>query len=158
VETLPVTTRVDFTDLVELKEFLTAATVPNGTYVEGTVRLDYTNADIEVDVNGMPTHAVAVDATGGPPTTVDLDIRVDNRKQLVVSPGRPALLELDFALLASNTVDLTKTTPQVTVQPFIVASVDVADSREARVRGPLVSVDTTAGDYHINLRPFHLMS
>ena len=44
------------------------------------------------------------------------------------------------------------------VQPFIVASVDVADSREARVRGPLMSVDTAAGDYHIDLRPFHLAS
>ena len=156
VETLPVKTRVDFADLVDLKEFLTAATVPNGSYVQGTVRLDYTNADIVVDMNGMPTHAVAVDANGQPLTTVDLDIRLDNRKQLVISPGRPALLELDFDLLASNTVDLTKNPVQVMVQPFIVASVDVADSREARLRGPLVSVDTAAGDYHINLRPFHL--
>jgi hypothetical protein len=156
VETLPVKTRVDFADLVDLKEFLTAATVPNGSYVQGTVRLDYTNADIVVDMNGMPTHAVAVDANGQPLTTVDLDIRLDNRKQLVISPGRPALLELDFDLLASNTVDLTKSPVQVMVQPFIVASVDVADSREARLRGPLVSVDTAAGDYHISLRPFHL--
>ena len=158
VETLPVKPRVDFADLVDLKEFLTAATVPNGSYVQGTVRLDYTNADIVVDVGGVPTHAVAVDASGQPLTTVDLDIRLDNRKQLVVSPGRPALLELDFDLLASNTVDLTKSPAQVTVQPFIVASVDVADTREARVRGPLVSVDTAASDYHVDLRPFHLPS
>ena len=34
-------TRVDFAELVDLKEFLTAATVPNGAYVEGTIRLDY---------------------------------------------------------------------------------------------------------------------
>ena len=158
VETLPVKTRVDFADLVDLKEFLTAATVPNGSYVQGTVRLDYTNADIVVDVNGMPMHAVAVDANGQPLTTVDLEIHLDNRKQLLISPGRPALLELDFDLLASNTVDLTKDPAQVMVQPFIVASVDVADSREARLRGPLVSVDTAAGDYHINLRPFHLLT
>jgi hypothetical protein len=156
VEALPVKTRIDFADLVDLKEFLTAATVPNGSYVQGTVRLDYTNADIVVDVNGMPTHAVAVDANGQPLTTVDLEIRLDNRKQLVIAPSRPALLELDFDLLASNTVDLTKSPVQVMVQPFIVASVDVADSREARLRGPLVSVDTAAGDYHIDLRPFHL--
>lgn len=156
VETLAVKPRVDFADLVDLKEFLTAATVPNGSYVQGTVRLDYTNADIVVDVGGVPTHAVAVDANGQPLTTVDLDIRLDNRKQLTIAPGRPALLELDFDLLASNTVDLTKTPAQVMVQPFIVASVDVADSREALVRGPLVSVDTVAGDYHADLRPFHL--
>ena len=156
IETLPVKTRVDFADLVDLKEFLTAATVPNGSYVQGTVRLDYSNADIVVDMNGMPTHAVAVDTNGQALTTVDLDIRLDNRKQLVIAPGRPALLELDFDLLASNTVDLTKSPAQVMVQPFIVASVDVADSREARLRGPLVSVDSAAGDYHVDLRPFHL--
>jgi hypothetical protein len=156
VETLPVKTRVDFADLVDLKELLTAATVPNGSYVQGTVRLDYTNADIVVDMNGTPTHAVAVDTNGQALTTVDLDIRLDNRKQLVIAPGRPALLELDFDLLASNTVDLTTSPAQVMVQPFIVASVDVADSREGRLRGPLVSVDAAAGDYHIDLRPFHL--
>ena len=158
VETLPVAPRVDFTDLVDLKEFVTAATIPNGTYVAGTMRLDFTNADLVVDVGGVPTHAVAVDANGAPLTTVDLDIQLDNRHQLTISPGKAALLELDFDLAASNTVDLTKTPVQVMVKPFIVASVDVADSREARARGPLVSVDTTAGDYKVDLRPFNLAS
>lgn len=158
VDTLPVKTRVDFADLVDVKEFVTAATIPNGVYVSGTMRLDYSNADIVVDVNGVPTHAVAVDANGTALTTVDLDITLDNRKQLTISAGRPALLELDFDLLASNTIDNTKTPVQVMVQPFIVASVDVADSREARVRGPLTSVDSAAGDYHVDLRPFHLAS
>ena len=158
VDTLPVKPRIDFADLVDLKEFLTAATIPPGTYVQGTLRLDYTNADIVVDLNGVPTHAVAVDANGAPLTTVDLDVQLDNRKQLTVVAGRAALLELDFDLLASNSVDLTKSPVQVTVQPFIVASVDVPDSREARVRGPLTSVDTASGNYHIDLRPFNLAS
>jgi hypothetical protein len=158
VDTLPVQPRVDFTDLVDLKEFVTAATIPNGTYVSGTLRLDFTNADLVIDVGGVPTHAVAVDANGAPLTTIDLDIQLDNRHQLTITPGKPALLELDFDLAASNTVDLTKTPVQVMVKPFIVASVDVADSREARVRGPLVSVDAAAGDYKIDLRPFDLAS
>jgi hypothetical protein len=158
VDTLPVKPRIDFASLVDLKEFLTAATIPPGTYVQGTLRLDYTNADIVVDVNGVPTHAVAVDVNGAPLTTVDLDVQLDNRKQLTIIAGKAALLELDFDLLASNSVDLTKSPVQVTVQPFIVASVDVPDSREARVRGPLVSVDTASGNYHIDLRPFNLAS
>jgi hypothetical protein len=158
VDTLPVKTRIDFADLVDVKEFITAATIPNGVYVSGTMRLDYSNAGIVVDVNGVPTQAVAVDENGTALTTVDLDITLDNRKQLTITAGRPALLELDFDLLASNTIDDTKTPAQVMVQPFIVASVDVADSREARVRGPLTSVDTAAGDYHVDLRPFHLAS
>jgi len=154
VDTLPVGTRIDFADLVDVKEFVTAATIPNGSYVSGTMRLDFSNADIVVDVNGTPTRGVAVDASGTALTTLDLEIQLDNRRQLNIAPGRPALLELDFDLLASNTVDLTKNPVQVMVQPFIVASVDLAESREARVRGPLVSVDTAAGDYRIDLRPF----
>lgn len=154
VDALPVSTRVDFAELVELKELVTAATIPNGAYVEGTIRLDYSNAEILVDVGGMPTPATAVDANGQPLTTVELDIRLDNRNHLVISPGRPALLELDFDLLASNTVDLTTNPVQVTVQPFIVASVDRADSREARVRGPLLSISTAENSYRIDVRPF----
>jgi hypothetical protein len=158
VDTLPVKPRIDFADLVELKEFLTAVSIPPGTYVSGTLQLDYTNADIVVDVNGTPTHAVAVDASGNPLKTVSLDVQLDNRKQLTIVAGKPALLELDFDLLASNSVDTTKDPIQVTVQPVIVASVDVADSREARVRGPLTSVDTSSGNYHVDLRPFNLAS
>ena len=158
VETLPVQPRIDFTDLVDLKEFVTAATIPNGTYVSGTMRLDFTNADIVVDVERR-AHARRRGRCERPPlTTVDLDIQLDNRHQLTITPGKPALLELDFDLAASNTVDLTKAPVQVMVKPFIVASVDVADTREARVRGPLVSVDTAAGDYRIDLRPFNLAS
>jgi hypothetical protein len=158
VDALTVKSRVDLADLVDVKELVTAATIPNGSYVSGTLRLDFTNADILVDVNGVPTHAVAVDASGNALTTVDLDIQLDNKKQLTIAPGTPALLELDFDLLASNTVDLNKNPVQVMVQPFVVASVDVADTREARVRGPLASVNTGSGDYHIDLRPFHLTS
>ena len=59
VETLPLATRVDFSQYTELSEFLTAATVPSGIYVEGTLTLDYTNADIQVqDADG---NAVKVD-------------------------------------------------------------------------------------------------
>jgi hypothetical protein len=154
VEALPVRTRVDFAQLIDLQEFVSAATIPNGTYVSGTLRLDYTNADIVVDVNGLPIQATAVDAAGAALTTVDLDIQLDSRRQLVIAANQAALLELDFDLLASNSVDVTKTPLQVVVQPFVVASVDVADSREARVRGPLTSVNTSTGNYRIDVRPF----
>jgi hypothetical protein len=155
VETLPVQPRVDFAELVDLKELLTAATVPNGSYVSGTIRLDYSNADISVDVGGVPVKATPVDANGEPLTTLDLDIELSNRRQVVVAPGRPALLELDFDLEASNTVDLNSEPLQVAVQPFVVATVNVADSREARLRGPLVEVATTEDFYQVDLRPFN---
>ena len=49
IETLPRSTRINFTDYVDLTELVTAATIPPGTYVAGTIRLDYTNAEIFVE-------------------------------------------------------------------------------------------------------------
>ena len=55
VQALPQRTRVDFARFVDLTEFVTAATIPAGTYVSATLNADYTNADIQVDDgNGVP--------------------------------------------------------------------------------------------------------
>lgn len=156
VETLPVTTRVDFAQLVDLTEFVTAATIPNGTYVQGTMRLDYTNADVTVEVNGQPVAARVVDQNGQPLGVVDVDIMLDNRNHVTIAPGRPALLQLDFDLAASHTVDITTTPVTATAQPFIVASLDPVDQKDLRVRGPLVSVDSAGGSYLVDVRPFNL--
>lgn len=59
VETLPVTTRIDFALYTDMSEFLTAATVPKGTYKKATLTLDYAQAEIWVeDADG---NAVKVD-------------------------------------------------------------------------------------------------
>jgi hypothetical protein len=158
VETLPVATRVDFADLVDLSEFVTAATIPNGAYVEGRIRLDYTNAEVTVEVAGQPREARVVDANGQPLGAVDLDIRLDNRNHVLIAPGRPAFLQLDFDLAASHSVDINATPVTAVAEPFIVASVEPVDEKELRVRGPLVSVDTAASSYVIDVRPFHHMS
>ena len=50
VQTLPQRTRVDFAQIVDLTEFVTGATIPAGTYVSATLNLDYTNADIQVEI------------------------------------------------------------------------------------------------------------
>ncbi len=156
VEVLPVSPRVDFSQLVDLTEFVTAASIPNGEYVAGTIRLDYSHADIEVDVGGTPKAARIVDASGNAVGVIDLAIKLDNRNHLIIAPGRPRFLELDFDLAASNTVgDLSLSPVPVTLRPFVVASVEPAESREIRVRGPLVSVDTTAGTYTVDVRPFN---
>ena len=54
VETVPATTRVDFEQLVDLSELISAGQIPAGEYVGATITLDYSNANI-----------VAEDATGG---------------------------------------------------------------------------------------------
>jgi hypothetical protein len=156
VETLPATTRVDFAQYVDLTEFFTAATIPNGDYVAATLRLDYGNADITVEQNGAPVAARAVDSNGNALGVVDVNVTLDNRHHLVVAPGRPSLLTLDFNLAATNTVDLTTAPATVTVRPALVASLEFVDQKDLRVRGPLVSVDKSAGSYVVDVRPFNM--
>src|SRR5262245_56268421 len=139
VETLPATTRIDFAQYVDLTELLTAGTVPNAVYSAATLRLDYTNANITVEKAGMPVAAQAVDASGAALGIVDVSVTLDNRHYLVVGPGRPSLLTLDFNLAASNVVDLVPTPAKVTVTPALVASLDFVEQKDLRVRGPLVS-------------------
>jgi hypothetical protein len=158
VETLPASARIDFAQLVDLTEFFTAATIPNGDYVAATLRLDYTNADITVEQNGAPVAAHAVDASGNALGAVEVTVTLDNRHHLVVAPGRPSLFTLDFNLAATNAVDLTTNPVTVSVTPSLVASLDLVDQKDMRVRGPLVSVDKAAGTYVVDLRPFHLRS
>lgn len=158
VETLPVSTRIDFAQLVDLTEFVTAATIPNGSYVEGRIRLDYSNAEVSVEVGGEPRAATVVDENGQPLGTVDVDIQLDNRNHVVIAPGRPAFLQLDFDLAASHTVDVTTMPVTAVARPFIVATIEPVDEKELRVRGPLVSVDTVASNYVIDVRPFHHMT
>jgi len=158
VETLPATTRIDFAQYVDLTELLTAATIPNGSYSSATLRLDYSNADITVEKDGAPVAAKAVDADGNAMGVVDVTVNLDNRHHLNISAGRPSLFTLDFNLAASNSVDLTTTPATVSVTPALVASLELVDQKDLRVRGPLVSVDSGAGSYVVDVRPFHMRS
>ena len=50
VETLPVSTTVDFAQYTDMTEFLTAATIPAGSYVTGTLTLPITDpVTVELD-------------------------------------------------------------------------------------------------------------
>lgn len=157
VSVLPNTTSVDFAQYSDLSEFLTLASMPTGTYTSGSITLDYTNADIQVaDTNGNAVQVKPVDSNGKPITTLTLAINLDNTAALVLVPGVPRLFQVDFDLAASNSVDLTDDT--VSVQPFLLASVDPNLSNQIRVRGPLATVDTASGDFTLGLRPFYAIS
>ena len=86
---------------------------------------------------------------------VDLDLRLDEANPLVIASNAPALLQLDFDLEGSHEVNLGTTPATVTAAPFLVASLEPVDTREFRVRGPLVSVNEGAGRYVVDLRPFN---
>jgi hypothetical protein len=159
VQTVPVTTQVDFTQLVNLSEIVSADQIPAGRYVSATLTLDYTGATIVVATSGGDVTVPAADilngATGQPltgPVTLTLSLNSDD--QLVIDPGAIANLALDFNLLASNTVNLAASPITVTVNPVLTASLAPDATKPLHVRGPLASVSTSAGDYVIDVRPF----
>jgi len=110
VQALPQRARVDFARLVDLTEFVTAATIPSGNYVSATLNLDYTNADIQVDDgNGVPVPVAPAnihDSQGVQVTTLSMSVKLDPARPLVIAPLVSSLLDLDFNLAASNLVDM----------------------------------------------------
>lgn len=156
VETLPISTRVDFAQYTELTEFLTAATVPNGRYVKGSVVLDYSNADIQVEDdagNAKPVTSI-VDINGAPVTTLEVNVTLEGRGALPVAPGIPKNLMLDFDLKKSNTVVFEGDQINITVEPILIAEVDPQNPKRHRVRGPLNKVDVASSEFDIYIRPF----
>ena len=155
VETLPRKTRINFTDYVDLTELVTVATIPPATYVAGTIRLDYGEAEVFVEADGAAKQAVVTDAAGNALTQTELRIRLSNRDQLNVIKGRSALLQLDFDLDASHTVDIVATPATAASEQFIIAEVAPVDEKSIRVRGPLANVSEDEMTYTVAIRPFH---
>ncbi|TDJ46473.1 MAG: metallophosphoesterase, partial [Gammaproteobacteria bacterium] len=156
VETLPNAGRIDFARYVDLTEMFSSAQIPTGAYVGGAITLDYTTADIQVEVAGVAVPATVVDEDGAALGQYTLTVRLEEQDRLIVAPGRPALLEIDFDLDASHEVDTLQNPPLVTAAPFLVADVEPVDEKELRIRGPLVAVDIDASSYDLRLRPWHL--
>ncbi|MEM7431432.1 MAG: hypothetical protein AAF351_05770 [Pseudomonadota bacterium] len=155
VSVLPNSTRINFTDYVDLTELVSAVIVPPGTYVAGSISLDYADAEVFVEASGESKEAVVTDLDGNPVAQTDLKIMLSNRDQLRIVKGRAALLQLDFDLAASHVVDIVPTPATAASEPFIVAEVHPVDEKTIRVRGPLVAVDEDAMTYEVALRPFH---
>lgn len=155
VETLPRSTRINFTDYVDLTELLTAATVPPATYVSGSITLDYSDSEVLVEADGASKQAVVTDLDGNALAQTELKIVLSDTDQLVVTRGRPSLLQLDFDLAASHLVDIDPTPATAASEQFIVAEVTPVDEKNVRVRGPLVDVNEDANNYVVAIRPFH---
>ncbi|MHB8815198.1 MAG: hypothetical protein ACYDAE_18250 [Steroidobacteraceae bacterium] len=158
VQTVPVTTQVDFAQLVNLSEIVSADQIPAGRYVSATLTVDYTGATIVVDTSSGDVSVPAADILNGSgqPLTgqVTVTLSLSSDQQLVITPGTVSNLALDFNLLASNAVNLTANPVTVTVSPALTASLTPDLTKQIHVRGPLVSVSTSASDYVIGIRPF----
>ena len=155
VEMLPATTRVDFAQMTDFSEILSAKDVAPGDFDGGTIRLDYSTAEVHVEAGGEMVPADVVGSDGNPLGIVDLEIDLANREQLLVTRGRAALLELDFDLAASHTVDTTSDPVRVIAEPYIVAEVRPVDEKEVRLRGALTGVQLDASTYTVKVRPWH---
>ena len=163
VETVPVTTQVDFAQLVNLSEIISAEQIPSGDYVSAAVTVDFGSATIVVD-NGTTGVTIAAGdvingATSMPlaaPNPTQMTLTLDlSRNHFVVTEHAIANLALDFNLAASNTIAPSDTNPMtVTVNPVLTASLAPDATKQIRVRGPLVSVDTSTSSYIISVRPF----
>jgi hypothetical protein len=154
VEVLPATTRIDFAQLTDLSDLLAVATLAPGDIVGGTIRLDYSTAEIFVEQNGQVVRANVVDDDGAPLGVTELDIELAAREHLIITRGRAALLALDFDLAASHEVDVAQTPPVVTARPYIVAEARPVTEKELRLRGALVGADVAAGTYTVDVRPW----
>lgn len=157
VETVPLTTRIDFAEVADLTEFFTVATIPSGIYTRVVMNLDFTNAQIVVqNDSGAAVPVVPVDDSGHALTTLSVAIQLPDSEPVRIVSGIPASITLDFDLDASNTVDLTAIPANVAVQPFLSVIPQLEQDREHRVRGVLASVDNAASTVTLNVRPFHL--
>ena len=155
IETLPARTRIDFTQYVDLTEFVVAATVPPGTYVAGTITLDYADADVNVELGEESKPAIVVDGDGVPLGQTSLKIRLADRNQLFITRGRTSLLTVDFDLDASHTVDVVPTPAVAVAELFIVADIDPVDTKDIRLRGLLIEANVEEMFYTVAIRPFH---
>ena len=154
VETLPATTAVDLTQLIDLSEILSARQIPVGEYVAAQVTVDYTKAAIMVDDGtGTGVAVMPVDSTGAALGQLQMMVQLDNKNDLKVNAATPSRIAFDFNLRASNVVNLTAKTD--TVSPTLAASVVPVDNKQIRVRGEISAVDTANSDYTINVDPFH---
>ena len=135
IETLPRTTRINFTDYVDLAELVVTASIPPAIYVSGSISIDYSDAEVFVESGGDAVAAVVTNIAGDALSQTDLRIILSNRDQLIISRGRASLLQLDFDLDASHTVDISTIPATAIVEQFIIAEVTPVDEKELRVRG-----------------------
>ena len=154
VEPLATPQTVDLVKLHDLSELVEAPAVPVGTYTTLTLTLDYTAANITLNINGAPTAVVADDSAGNVMTAATLTVTFDPGNQLVIKAGACTRLALDINLAASNTINFSASPVTVTVHPFMTATVAPADQTVMRARGIFVIAQPSSSNYIVNMRPF----
>ena len=153
---------IDLASLSDHTELVDTPAIPIGTYTSLSLQLDYeTSADITVNVNGVPTTAVAYAPAASGTTTptamtiATLTVNFDPKNPLVINANSCTRLVIDVNLAASNTVNFSASPVTVTVQPMMTATVVPLDNAVMRARGILVLTQPQSSSYVVNMRPFH---
>jgi hypothetical protein len=157
--------RVDFTKLSNIEELWGSATIPIGTYVSASIALDYTYADVWVNVGGVPQKATVVDSAANATTTsgvvglVTVNVVLDASQPLTIAPTYATTaaerLAIDFNLAAStSSINLGTSPVTVTVKPYLTVAIAPPDNKLIRVRGPLINSSVQLNSYTVYVRPF----
>lgn len=153
VDVLPLSTEVDFVQYQDLSELFAVASIPAGRYESITLQLDYSDADIVIqDEEGTSYNATAVDSDGEVLTEIEVELTFAHDRPVIITPRRTAQLTLDLDLAASNTIE-SFDPALVTVEPFMLATAELDDEREHRVRGLLVEANEARALVTLNVRP-----
>lgn len=147
---------VDFTRESDLDELFGAPGEPEGTYKSANITVDYSSAEIYVDVGGTPTAVAPIDAaTKAAATTITYTITFDPNAPLVITHGVSTPFNITFDLAASNVVSTTSSgTLQTVVKPFFATSTAPAYTKPMFSRGLYVTASPANGQFVINTRPF----
>jgi hypothetical protein len=150
---LPASTTVDLVKLLDLSEVLGSTSVAKANYTTVIITVDYSSAEIVYDDGTEHGLALTPVGTSGQALgQVTLTLTLDPANNLSVNINKVSRLALDFKLAASNLVSTSAGT--VTVTPLIVASASPTDSKNVRIRGPLLSTDTANTSYTVGVTPF----
>ena len=149
---------IDFSKMNNISELWASASLPVDTYTSAVITLDYTSAQIAVNVNGVPTAVTIVDPTGAPVTQVVVSVQLDPSTQITpintLSATDARRLAFNFDMTATNDVNFATSPPTLTVKPYFTVSATAMDNKLIRIRGPLINSSLNQGTYTVTTRPF----
>jgi hypothetical protein len=144
---------VDLVSLTDLSELLEVPAVPSATYKSAAITLDYSTAQVLLNVNGQAVAASVVGAGGAALGAAIVTVTFDPNNPLVIANGKSNRMAIDIDLAASNSINTTPKTPVVTVRPFLVVTPAPVDSTPIRARGLFVTAPAGSSTFVMNVRP-----
>jgi hypothetical protein len=144
---------VDLARLTDISELIEVPAVRSGSYKSATLTLDYTAPSIWVNVNGQAVRAQALDGSGKGLLTQTVTVTFDPNRPVTITRGASTRMAIDIDLTAMNSIDTSASTPKVTVRPFLMITPAPTDATVMRARGLLVLVQSSAGNFVMNVRP-----